>query len=338
MARGGINKHLVANARSNLLAKGIHPSIDAVRKELGDTGSKTTIHRYLKEIEEKEGIQLADEALLSTTLRAMVSKLASQLKHEASDIVVREKKEHDQIQAKLRASLNDKDKTLVEANQKNKDLRSEYEELDKRHSALESGQTALKVESERLKQQIKDQQELLESQKSYIDSLEDKHQQARNALEHYRESVKEQREQDSRKHEHGKQQLQMEIRDLRQTISIKQSDLTHLNTENAKLITKVAVSNKQINRLETNLSNTQASLEATSNKLADREALLGVEKEKILQLKDDKATLENTVQLLTDDVRQQEIELASLRSDLSAKNSLFDQLIGQVKNLEPRKN
>lgn len=72
----------------------------------------------------------------------------------------------------------------------------------------------------------------------------------------------------------------MEIRDLRQTISIKQSDLTHLNTENAKLITKVAVSNKQINRLETNLSNTQASLEATSNKLADREALLGVGKRK----------------------------------------------------------
>ncbi|MCF3774118.1 DNA-binding protein, partial [Salmonella enterica subsp. enterica serovar Weltevreden] len=32
---------------------GRYPSIDAIRSELGDTGSKGTIHRYLKEIEEE---------------------------------------------------------------------------------------------------------------------------------------------------------------------------------------------------------------------------------------------------------------------------------------------
>ncbi len=47
MARSGIYKSEVLRARDNLLAKGRNPSIDAIRAELGNTGSKTTIHRYL---------------------------------------------------------------------------------------------------------------------------------------------------------------------------------------------------------------------------------------------------------------------------------------------------
>ena len=53
MARGGINKAIVQKARQALLARGEHPSIDAVRIELGNTGSKTTIHRYLKELDRR---------------------------------------------------------------------------------------------------------------------------------------------------------------------------------------------------------------------------------------------------------------------------------------------
>ena len=55
MARAGIYKSEVVRARDNLLAMGRYPSIDAIRGELGNTGSKGTIHRYLKEIEEEEG-------------------------------------------------------------------------------------------------------------------------------------------------------------------------------------------------------------------------------------------------------------------------------------------
>ncbi len=52
MARGGINKAVVKKARQAILARGEHPSIDAVRIEMGNTGSKTTIHRYLKELDD----------------------------------------------------------------------------------------------------------------------------------------------------------------------------------------------------------------------------------------------------------------------------------------------
>ncbi|MCE0975545.1 DNA-binding protein [Pseudomonas putida] len=52
MPRAGINKAVVQNAREALLARGVHPSVDAIRVELGNTGSKTTIQRYLKELTE----------------------------------------------------------------------------------------------------------------------------------------------------------------------------------------------------------------------------------------------------------------------------------------------
>lgn len=57
MARGGINKALVARARTALLARGCHPSIDAVRVELGHTGSRNTIQRYLKGLSEVQELR-----------------------------------------------------------------------------------------------------------------------------------------------------------------------------------------------------------------------------------------------------------------------------------------
>ena len=36
--------------RDQLIAEGRYPSADAVRAALGNTGSKSTIHRYLKEL------------------------------------------------------------------------------------------------------------------------------------------------------------------------------------------------------------------------------------------------------------------------------------------------
>ena len=48
MARAGLYKTEVQKARDSLIAQGKHPSVDAIRVALGNTGSKSTIHRYLK--------------------------------------------------------------------------------------------------------------------------------------------------------------------------------------------------------------------------------------------------------------------------------------------------
>ena len=85
MARGGINKAVVQTARLAILARGENPSIDAVRIEMGNTGSKTTIHRYLKELDESETRQTITEAPIDDELGELVARLAQRLKEKAQE-------------------------------------------------------------------------------------------------------------------------------------------------------------------------------------------------------------------------------------------------------------
>lgn len=93
MARGGINKALVQKARQAIQARGEHPSIDAVRVELGNTGSKTTIHRYLKELEDVDHGRGTAPALLSDQLTNLVAQMAAQLQDEARAAVAQEREQ-----------------------------------------------------------------------------------------------------------------------------------------------------------------------------------------------------------------------------------------------------
>ena len=61
-------------------------------------------------------------------------------------------------------------------------------------------------------------------------------------LEHYRQSVKEQREQDQRRHELQIQQLQAELRQVQQTVIIKQDESTKLNQESTRLAADLSLS------------------------------------------------------------------------------------------------
>ncbi|RFC01393.1 integrase, partial [Klebsiella michiganensis] len=81
MARAGLSRLDVKRARDSLLAQGHHPSIDAIRIALGNTGSKTTIHRYLKELEEEEGAALNRAGSTSDAILDLVGRLAARL-HE----------------------------------------------------------------------------------------------------------------------------------------------------------------------------------------------------------------------------------------------------------------
>lgn len=62
MARAGLIRSAIKRARDTLVAQRQYPSIDAIRIALGNTGSKTTIHRYLKELEEEKGTSLTRAA------------------------------------------------------------------------------------------------------------------------------------------------------------------------------------------------------------------------------------------------------------------------------------
>jgi hypothetical protein len=84
MARTGLTKSQVKATREQLIAEGRHPSADAVRLALGNTGSKSTIHKYLKELEAEDGVQLVPRADTVGALQALVDQLADKL-HEAAE-------------------------------------------------------------------------------------------------------------------------------------------------------------------------------------------------------------------------------------------------------------
>ncbi|XXN10366.1 integrase [Xanthomonas campestris pv. incanae] len=64
--------------------------------------------------------------------------------------------------------------------------------------------------------------------------MEQKHDHAREALEHYRTSVKDQREQEQRRHAHQVQELQVALRQANEALTAKNHDLMQLNRDNGQ--------------------------------------------------------------------------------------------------------
>jgi DNA repair exonuclease SbcCD ATPase subunit len=239
MARGGVNKAVVQAARLAILARGENPSIDAVRIEMGNTGSKTTIHRYLKELDdgaqrvEAEPAEPIDEELLT-----LVSRLAQRLKEQAQEPIDQAREQFEQQRKALETQLAD-------AQEANNELHEQYEiqslALTQEHEALQETLATLQTEQTRnagLNQALADFELRLQDKDEQIRSLEEKHLHARDALEHYRNAVKEQREQEHSRHEGQVQQLQMELRQAQQSALVRQDEITQLHRDNERLLTE----------------------------------------------------------------------------------------------------
>lgn len=217
MARGGVNKALVQAARSAILARGEHPSIDAVRIEMGNTGSKTTIHRYMKELDDGAEPAQAPSEPIDDELTSLVSRLAQRLKEQAQEPI-------DQARAQFEQQRKELDIQLHEAREANIELHQQYEiqslALTQESAELHDTRSMLQSEQTRnagLNQALADFELRLQDKDEQIRSLEEKHLHAREALEHYRNAVKDQREQEQRRHEGQVQQIQMELRQAQQS-------------------------------------------------------------------------------------------------------------------------
>lgn len=254
MARGGVNKAVVQAARLAILARGENPSIDAVRIEMGNTGSKTTIHRYLKEL--GEGTQPDDTEApepIDDELLALVSRLAQRLKEQAQEPI-------DQAREQFEQQRKDLETRLHEAQQANTQLQQHYElqslALAQESEALHSTRSMLQTEQTRnagLNQALADFELRLQDKDEQIRSLEEKHLHARDALEHYRNAVKEQREQEHSRHESQVQQLQMELRQAQQSALVRQDEITQLHRDNERLLTENRGTLRELSSLQEQL-------------------------------------------------------------------------------------
>lgn len=246
MARGGLYKSDVQKARQSLLAQGKRPSVDAVRIALGNTGSKTTIHRYLKELEAEEGQGVGATVAVSDALQDLVGRLAARL-HEEADARIADAK------AAQEAVLKARDDALVQVRQEAATLSTQ---LQRTETALQTeSQARIQVEQAlqagtvragQLEERIAGLTAQLAEREQHTASLEEKHAQGREALEHFRTSAKEQRDQELRRHEHQVQGLQVELRQVQETLTAKNLELMQLNRDNARLTEQIGQQGKEI--------------------------------------------------------------------------------------------
>ncbi|ANF86409.1 Putative phage cointegrase resolution protein [Pseudomonas antarctica] len=258
MARGGINKAVVQTARLAILARGENPSIDAVRIEMGNTGSKTTIHRYLKELDESETRLTITEAPIDDELGELVARLAQRLKEKAQEPIDLALAQFEQQKAALLAQV----EALEEAHsQLNQQFAIQAAALAEESAALQTASTSLQTEQTRnagLSQACSDYELRINDKDEQIRSLEEKHLHAREALEHYRNAIKEQREQEQRRHEGQLQQVQAELRQAQQSAMVRQDEITQLHRDNERLLIEHRVTAKELAALQEQTRKDQA--------------------------------------------------------------------------------
>ena len=267
MARGGINKAVVQTARLAILARGENPSIDAVRIEMGNTGSKTTIHRYLKELDDSESRVTITEAPIDDELGELVARLAQRLKDKAQEPIDLALAHFEQQKAALLVQI----ETLEAAHA---DLKQQFEiqssALAEESAALQTASTSLQTEQTRnagLSQACSDYELRITDKDEQIRSLEEKHLHARDALEHYRNAIKEQREQEQRRHEGQLQQVQAELRQAQQSAMVRQDEITQLHRDNERLLIEHRVTAKELAALHEQSRKDQAAQQKLSEQV-----------------------------------------------------------------------
>lgn len=173
MARSGVSKAEVQAARLALIARGENPSIDAVRIEMGNTGSKTTIHRFMRELDEQDAG--ASPAQIDDELLILVSRLSGRLREQAQEHI-------DEAQARLDAEKKALQDALQQTQRQLADLIERHAlqttKLGTQTATLLSTQQALQTEQKqnvRLVQAAKDVESRLQDKDEQIRSLKDQH-------------------------------------------------------------------------------------------------------------------------------------------------------------------
>lgn len=311
MARGGVNKAVVQQARIALLARGEHPSIDAIRIELGNTGSKTTIHRYLKELDSQQPAGVSGTPSLSEQLGSLVEQLAAQLHEEGQECIHEAEAVFAAERVQLESQLHLAQQALAAAHQQ---LQVQASALAAESEKLTETQTSLQAEQLRnatLSQSLSDSHIRLADKDEQVRSLEEKHQHARDALEHYRAASREQREQEQRRHEAQVQQLQVELRQLQQGMVIKQDELTRLHRDNERLVVEARQREREQRKLQDQLDQRVLEAQALTAALAQAQ---GAREELLRQV------IHSREQLETERVAhaRQERERGQLEDELAA--------------------
>lgn len=331
MARGGIYKSEVVRARRQLLAQGRYPSIDAIRTELGNTGSKSTIQKYLKEIEEDEGGRATGATGLSEAIQGLSARLAEQLQSEADQRVMELQTRHAEELREARESAAAAQKDLKALTVTLEQLREAVAERDRRYDEL-SGRYTGEVQARAQAQQLATDVHLqLEAESAFRVSLETKYADARRALEHFREAAKEQRDAESRKHQSQLEYFQVEMRRLQLALNEAQSTCARANEERTRLTTELATARREVSQFEATRGQLVSTNEKLTAALQERDAAraaLAAERNRTDELTKQAAANGEELRRLSNLLSEKEAEVAAAKAREEAVEQMqmrFDQ-------------
>lgn len=322
MARSGLYKSDVEKARNSLIAMGKAPTVEAVRAALG-SGSNTTIHKYLKELEAEAGVPLGQRVGLSDALTDLVTRLAAQLQQEADAVVTAAEARHRALQeenaAVLAAARAEAGRFATSLQQSEVALSTERTAHETTRSELAEVKLALASQTARLEGLAIQ----LEERDQRIVSLEQKHSQAREALEHFRSAAKEQRELELRRHDHALQAVQLELRQAADALTAKNHELQQLHRDNGRLLEQHATHERDL-----------ASLRGELRAAADRVGAVDAE---LSALRDASRTHAATLVQRDQAIEQLAKLERMLQSEADAHRAVVaerDRLLGKLQGLE----
>ena len=336
MARAGIYKADVIRARNNLIARRRYPSIDAVRTELGDTGSKATIYRYLKEIEEEEGGSSAAKVAVSEALQSLVARLAERLHVEAEErieaLTTRHSAEQQRAKAELQVVQDEANALRLTLQQAHDALAAERTE----HAAALERLRAETIVRAQLEQQVSDVHDQLEAERKHHQSLDQKYQDARRSLEHFREAAKEQRDQGLRQHEQQVQYLQHELHKVGEALIGQQHAVASANQELARLANELGRAKHDLHLAERDgreLAQTKTLLQAAEHRREEAERRLAEAEQAKLALDEARQTLVERAETLETQKQALELLVATEKTRSDTQERLVEQFREQVATL-----
>lgn len=329
MARGGLYKTDVEKARQSLLAQGKHPSTDAVRIALGNTGSKSTIHRYLKELDADDAQRAGGRVGLSDALQDLVGRLAAQLQEDADRHIAA-------AQTRFDAQLKERAEALERQTQEAAALSTQLQRTEvalqaetRRRTDAEQALQASAVLASQREERLAGLTAQLVERDGHIASLEEKHGHARDALEHFRTATKEQRDQEQRRHEHQVQGLQVELRQTLEALTGKNHELMQLNRDNARMTEQLGQQGKELRQAQSDLRQRDLQLGELKGLVVEYQALetrRGQEFLAIEQLRADLTAARQEAEAERDARHHSEATVAGLKARLQTLEDVLAQL------------
>lgn len=332
MARSGLYKSEVRKARDTLLRQGRHPSVDAVRIELGNTGSKTTIHNYLRELEDEDGHR-SPGITVSDVLQDLVMRLAAQLQSEAEAGIGVVRAEADALQQRLMAELEALRQSQAQLNARLTQAQTDFSAETAAHRLTASRLQEQSAARQTLELHGAVLKERLDSEERHLRSVEEQRQHALTLLERNRAEHDAQQEDMARRHEQQLDALRNKLHQWRQDAMTKQEQITAGNQEAIRLASDLAharatledqlANARQMQKKMDRLSEVVQQKELLEAQLRDRNAL-------IAQLQSRLVAVGESYDASARQLHACERDLAAATARLDAQQSLSRELRGYL--------